>query len=233
MKTQSSGLSTAISSGVRRSKVHAQQGVVLFIALIALLAMSLAALALIRSVDTGGIIAGNLAFRQSATTLSDVGIEAAIIALECRGKGIIYPAPCSATDPVDARDPQVDRDHPFNVTDKLDPKGYYSNVGTINLTDSGTWVDKKSVEVNKENGYMVRYVIERMCRPLDIAAPVDQLLSDKQCLLSDADTDTSGKQVLSAPEAGGKKPSNPPMYRITIRTTGPKNTVSYVQAFAY
>ena len=39
----------------------AQRGVVLFFALIALVAMSLAAVALIRSVDTSTIIAGNLA----------------------------------------------------------------------------------------------------------------------------------------------------------------------------
>ena len=54
-----------------------QQGVVLFISLIVLVAMTLAAIALIRSVDTANLIAGNLAFRQGATLAADSGEEAA------------------------------------------------------------------------------------------------------------------------------------------------------------
>jgi Tfp pilus assembly protein PilX len=53
---------------------RAQQGVVLFIALIVLVAMSLAGIALMRSVDTNVLIAGNLAFRQGATMAGDWGI---------------------------------------------------------------------------------------------------------------------------------------------------------------
>ena len=44
-----------------------QSGVVLFIALIVLVAMSLAGVALVRSVDTNLLIAGNLAFKQGDT----------------------------------------------------------------------------------------------------------------------------------------------------------------------
>ena len=40
--------------------------------------MSLAAVALIRSVDTSTVIAGNLASKQSATTSADSGIETAL-----------------------------------------------------------------------------------------------------------------------------------------------------------
>jgi Tfp pilus assembly protein PilX len=55
-----------------------QQGMVLFFALIALVVMSLAAVALIRSVDTNTMIAGNLGFKQSATVSADSGVETAI-----------------------------------------------------------------------------------------------------------------------------------------------------------
>ena len=48
------------------SVAKSQKGVVLFFALIALVAMSLAAAALVRSVDSGVLVAGNLAFKQSA-----------------------------------------------------------------------------------------------------------------------------------------------------------------------
>ena len=56
-----------------------QHGVVLVIALIVLVAMTLAGIALVRSVDTSNIIAGNLAFQQSATHSGDAGAEAAIL----------------------------------------------------------------------------------------------------------------------------------------------------------
>ena len=51
--------------------------VCLLVALIALAAMSMAGVALIRSIDTNSLIAGNLAFRQNSTTSADTGVEAA------------------------------------------------------------------------------------------------------------------------------------------------------------
>ena len=54
-----------------------QRGVVLFIALIVLVAMTLAGLAVMRSVDTNNIIAGNLALRNAATSAGDAGLESA------------------------------------------------------------------------------------------------------------------------------------------------------------
>ena len=61
----------------RGPQARAQRGVVLFIALIVLVAMSLAGIALMRSVDTNVLVAGNLAFRQTNTMYGDVGVEAA------------------------------------------------------------------------------------------------------------------------------------------------------------
>ena len=69
---------------------HAEKGVVLFIALIALVVMSLAAVALIRSVDTNTLIAGNLGFKQSATVSADSGVETAITWLNALRYGMAY-----------------------------------------------------------------------------------------------------------------------------------------------
>lgn len=65
----------------RYAKPGKQRGVVLLIALIALVALTLAGIALVRSVDTGNVIAGNLAFKQAALQVSDTGTEAALTAL--------------------------------------------------------------------------------------------------------------------------------------------------------
>lgn len=61
-----------------RNQPRVQRGIVLFTVLIALVVLSLASVALVRSIDTGTTIAGNLAFRQAATQAGDAGTEAAL-----------------------------------------------------------------------------------------------------------------------------------------------------------
>src|SRR5258705_7570907 len=71
-------MTSARAKSVRmRAPRGAQRGVVLFIALIVLVAMTLAGLAMMRSVDTNNLIAGNLAFKSAAVSAGDAAIEAA------------------------------------------------------------------------------------------------------------------------------------------------------------
>jgi Tfp pilus assembly protein PilX len=55
-----------------------QTGAVLMIALVVLVAMTLSALSLVRSVNTTNLVSGNLAFRESAVLSSERGIENAL-----------------------------------------------------------------------------------------------------------------------------------------------------------
>jgi Tfp pilus assembly protein PilX len=54
-----------------------QRGVVLFVALIVLIIMTLAGLALLRQMGAGTSVAGNIAFKENATSVADRGTEAA------------------------------------------------------------------------------------------------------------------------------------------------------------
>src|SRR5205085_9046646 len=54
-----------------------QSGVVLLIALIVLVAMTLAGIGMLRSIDTGTLVAGNIGFRQATVATGDSGIELA------------------------------------------------------------------------------------------------------------------------------------------------------------
>lgn len=54
-----------------------QRGIVLFVALIVLIAMTLAGLAMMRQMGVGVSIAGNVAFKENATSVADRGTEAA------------------------------------------------------------------------------------------------------------------------------------------------------------
>ena len=57
---------------------HKQQGVILFIALIALVVIMIAAVALIRSTDTAQVIAGNLAIKRDMTHESELAVKDAL-----------------------------------------------------------------------------------------------------------------------------------------------------------
>ena len=65
---------------------QAQRGVVLFIALIVMVALSLAAVALVRSIDTTNAVIGNLGFRMSSILPANLAVESAT-ALDVPGRG--------------------------------------------------------------------------------------------------------------------------------------------------
>jgi Tfp pilus assembly protein PilX len=71
-----------MSARFRGSHVSSRQdGIVLFIALIVMVAMSLAGVALVRSIETTTAVVGNLAFRQAAMLPANMAVEAATAAL--------------------------------------------------------------------------------------------------------------------------------------------------------
>lgn len=63
---------------LRRAGAARQRGAVLIVALIVLVALGLASLALLRSVDVLGLISGNLSLQRSALTATDIGVNAAV-----------------------------------------------------------------------------------------------------------------------------------------------------------
>lgn len=188
-----------------------QRGVVLFIALIALVTIMLAAVALMRSVDTATVISGNLAFKQAATASADGGLESALAWLKTTAAGT-------------TTDPFINAAHPFNNDSAA--AGYYSNADpALSLTAAATWAAGASADAGTDpSGNAMRYIIQRMCRT------ANQVLSDSNCLFSDAQSDTNTKNT-GDPTAitGGKHP----IYRVTVRAIGPRSTVSYIQAFIY
>lgn len=209
--------------GVYPARAVRQRGVVLFFALVCLVAIMLAAVALVRSVDTNTIIAGNLALQQSATRSADAGTETAINWLNA-----LWAANAS-------RNVLTDANHGFNQNDATN--GYYASVDfNLSLTaTSGTriqWTDADSSNaITDTSGNTTRYVIQRMCRTAGVAE------KDAGCLYSGANVDTNSQAIL-LPQDVCSGPGCPAagqsvQMRITSRTTGPRNSVSYVQTFVY
>lgn len=220
-----------------------QRGVVLFIALIALVVMSLAAVALIRSVDTNTLIAGNLSSKQSAVVSSDRGLETALNWIFTTYNA--NPAALHADNPSSG----------YYATFNLAPSPNLDDPAV--LKDDATWADAFSevatgsdivngVEDNG-NGNRIRYIVQRMCRQATPAS-ADKCLSggDSEDMGSKKapDTTTAGLANINPIPAGpggldpggygaGAGDSVRPIYRITVRVNGPKNTVSYAQTFVY
>lgn len=212
-----------------RSRLHVrhgypgkQTGVVLFITLIALVAMTLAAIALVRSVDTGNAVAGNLAFKQGATAASDISIETAITALaKFADQSASY---------------NDDSANGFYATsqDNLDMTGSKNNATMARVdwdrnnctgtTQSACILPYPLLPQQLDNGYSARYIIHRLC-----AAVGDPGTTSCATYISPAVAATGGAH--GAISQGGGKLTAPPVtyYRITTRVTGPRNTTSFIE----
>jgi Tfp pilus assembly protein PilX len=189
-----------------RPAARRERGTILFVALIVLVAMSLAGIALMRSVDTNVLIAGNLAFRQGATAGGDWGVESARAWLT-------------------ANTAKLNIDQP-GVT-------YYWANWQQNLDLIANDPAKPDYDWASANdlGFdlaanRVQYVIHRLC---DVAGAPNAV----QCVKSAISVSTAGvggsNQVQ--PVGGGNvNIATVVLYRVTVRVTGPRNTVSYVQA---
>ena len=227
-----------------------QRGIVLFFTLIAMVVMSLAAVALIRSVDTSTMIGGNLAFKQAGTTSGDGGIEAAIAWLTT-AQTTMAAANLSV---------YTAQTHVFNVTGGASGfftatgatccvnAGYYSNADpTLNIT-SMTWSNSNSTLVTDasgnttdSSGNTVRYIIQRMCRtPNELPNQIEEptyVPPKTGCVFSSAALDNNGMAIPYATDicqgSGCPTGGQSTLMRITAQVTGPKNTVAYIQAIAY
>lgn len=185
-----------------------QAGVVLIIALIVLVAMTLAAVALVRSVDTTNVIAGNLAFQQAATHSADTGIEAAIAWLQDNKAGST-----------------LDADDETN--------GYAANGSDPALSPAAgqSWDSFWAASLNDRAyelpgpdsaGNSVAYVIDRMCRNAGAKTAGASCSASPVVSVATGNAEEAGEVQLNAPSVV--------YYRITVRVAGPRNTVSYVQS---
>jgi type IV pilus assembly protein PilX len=183
-----------------------QRGIVLLVALIVLVAITIAGIAMIRSVDTANLVAGNLAFQQAATHAADKGVEQALEMIRQKFK-----------------DGQLDTDDNSN--------GYFATLRTTDNPQPGqSWQDfwqtslKDLARDAGEDQFKnhIYYVVHRICaNPKPPGA-------GGQCVASPAITKATGNsQEANEIEL---QAATQVYYRITVRVLGPRRTESYVQS---
>ncbi len=119
-----------------------QRGVVLFVALIVLVAMSLAGISMMRAVGTGTQVAGNLAFRQSAIQAPELAFEnglAQIVAM-------------------------------VNVGTSNQPGAAvgYSNLDVAQAIGQRSWANSQDHGTNALTGNRVETMTDRLCTQISI-----------------------------------------------------------------
>ena len=190
------------------------------ISLIVLVAMTLAGLALMRSVDTTTIIAGNLGFQQAATHSGDIGAETAIAWLETNNTGTTL-----QNDDINqgyfaarqGRDPAANQSWDNYWTTVLDPNPVATPV-TSAVASGNVW----TLLTDPVTGNTVSYSIQRLCNQAgDPVSPSTGCAVSQAVVISTGSSKGTGVVALQY--------ANQIYYRITTRITGPRNTVSYIQ----
>ena len=209
------------NAAARVFRPRGERGVVLFIALLVMVALSLAGIALIRSADTATIVAGNLAFKQAAAQAVDRSFEQAVQALF---NPVDDPAMASPVITDQTKD-LLAQNYFACVQDAaggcVPPGGAIPEVPTVlktkaKFTDAGLNPDLVPVDAASNKSF---YVIERMCANPGPAVGPNCNLSN---LALGADAGTQHYEGLV-------RPGNA-YFRVTVRVEGPRNTVAYAQA---
>lgn len=182
-----------------------QTGVVMVITLIVLVAMTLAAIALVRSVDTTNVIAGNLAFKQATLNSADRGTEAAVAWLETTIANNLHHLD------------NADFPNGYQAYEAHPTTGGWDAYWNVNIHANSLDVCVPTNCATDAAGNEVRYTIDRLCvggsfGAICNASPTSYVLNTSQ---------GSGTVVLNS--------YSQTYYRVTIRIAGPRNTISYVQ----
>lgn len=198
-------------------------------ALMTLAALSLAAVALVRSVDTGALIIGNMGFKADTVMAGDEAMRHAIDMIAAGQGG-------TSLDEDNAAAGYYARQLPF-----LDITGSGKNANR-NLIDwkldgcadqdpkpaPANCIKPASEKIELPNGVWARYIVMKMCstdygEAVDCLGPTDQLSME---------TLESGELKYTESEYPKGK-ATAVYYRIIVRTEGTREAVTYTESIAH
>lgn len=214
----------------RPQSLRAQSGVSLIFALLALVAMTVGAVALIRSVDTGILALGNLSFKQGALSAGARATDQAVTFLEANILGPAIEADIAdkgyyATS-MDTLDPTARSASAGLVLALVDWDANGCKVNGVNVGPSACLRASDEIDVG---GDKARYIITRLCQiPGRFDAAGQNCASPR--VIGFADANDKG---LVRPGGRLGEPTYNPYFRIITRTAGPKGTVSYTETLVH
>lgn len=225
-----------------------ERGVSLLFALLALVSLSLAAVAVVRSVDTSAQVMGNLGFKQDATSSADKAAQHAITvvlsdaALDRTKDSEAVGYYAMAHESIDVTGQQISNATRELINWDVNECAYAANAA------QATCKVRPAPEL-EYNGNKLRYVIFRLCSALGDPSGAGNTCARPKLKTASSGTEGTGSTSTAAPKRGEFKygeevrfiadPSAPPgtyqgvYYRIVVRVIGARNTTSFVETIVH
>jgi type IV pilus assembly protein PilX len=192
-----------------------QRGVTLLFGLIALAIMMIGAAAMVRSMNTSLMIAGNLGFKRDLTNQAERA-TATVMALMNTGALNLETA---------RQNSAVSRNYSANIL-PTNAQGIPNVlVDDSNFGNAGAAGNDINVA---DQGVVLRYLVDRLCVNTGVA-------DGSHCAMSDPGAPSGGngggalKAEDSSAQSGGGVLPRQTVYRLSIRVSGPRNTQAYFQ----
>lgn len=213
-----------------RTRLLPQRGVSLLFALLALAALALAAVGLVRTVGTGMLAVGNLGFKLDATATTDRGAELAIAWLQANAASLdatssadgYYATGLTALDPTGRNTSSATR----VVVDWDQDGSCASTEGSF-----ATCIAPRPALPIGTSANMVSWVITRLCAAAGSAAPSTNscavtLPSGQLASTNKGDSTYNGLKISTTANTS-------PYYRIVVRAKGGRNSVSFTETVVH
>ena len=189
----------------RRLAAARQRGVVLIVALIALVLLMIGGVALVRSMDTSQLLAGNLSFKRDLVNRGEAGIGQAIGLLNTGA--LATEAVRQASSGASNYSAQVLASTAAGIPLVLVNDAAFAAAGMT------------GADLSVGDGVVARVVIDRQCTA---TGAFDAAL----CLAMPSPSDQGGSAQLATKKPGGDLR---PVYRISVRVSGPRGTQTFLQ----
>lgn len=213
----------------------AQRGVSLLFALLALAAISLAAVALVRSVDSGSLLIGNLSFKQDATAAADRATEAARAWLMAPGQnltadsagGVGYYA--TSQEGLDPTGRLTSATSPMAVVNWGEPDSCACLSASPATCSSCSRLPSDELTFNGGT-VRARYLITRLCPATGAVVATNACAQPAATAISTA---KARGEIRVGTESRPSEVAQAPYYRIIVRTVSGRNTVSFTETVLY
>ncbi|WP_411884489.1 pilus assembly protein PilX [Polaromonas sp. YR568] len=207
-----------------------QKGASLLFALLALVALSLAAIGLVRSVNTGTLVLGNLGFKQDATRSADQATAAAVAWL--RNNPLIQNADGTAGSGYYASTSAV-----LDVTGRQLTAANRALVnwgaGNCSTAATGTYASCALVpgSAGTVNGNPAEYIIFRLCSAAGDPSIDTSIICSSPSVSSSASASKKGE--LNYSEYARFTGAGGPFYRIVVKVSGARGTTSFTETIVH
>jgi type IV pilus assembly protein PilX len=220
---------TAKTPSFRAARPARECGVSLIFALVALMALSLAAVGLVRTVNTSSLVTGNVGFKIDATASADRGAALAIAWLQGNVSGAVVENNVPASG------------YYATSLDALDPTGSNTTAAARAVVDwdaddcagvSGDYtacLEPGPVSTIENNS--VRWIITRLCAATGSPSSTNSCATSSS--LNSGEDANSGGLTYSRSGGFGQSASSSPYYRIIVRSVGGRKTVSYTETMIH